>query len=144
MKRLVLALVLSSASARAEVAYAPPEPPVDPDRGNFWRDLAEPHKDEITTILWKARTAMQQGDLTLIADYDPTGQARQKLYGELYGMLRYAKKLAPDNLEVLKLYAQVADTIGKTRQAMDALHAVIDLVGTEKAGVEVTGRLGEI
>ncbi|MFT3693169.1 MAG: hypothetical protein QM831_08510 [Kofleriaceae bacterium] len=142
--KLVAALLLVAATARAEVAWVPPEPPVDPDRGNFWRELAEPHKDEITTILWKARTAIQQGELTLIADYDPTGEARQKLYNQLYGMLRYAKKLGPDNIDVLKMYAQVADTIGKTRQAMDALHAIIDLQGPEKAGVEVTGRLGEM
>lgn len=144
MKRAAIVFLLWSTAARAEVAWVPPEPPVDPDRGNFWRELAEPHKDEVTTILWKARTAMQASELTLMTDYDPTGEARTKLYTQLYGMLRYAKKLAPDNLEVLKMYAQVADTLGKTRQAMDALHAVIDLVGPEKAGVEVTGRLGEL
>jgi tetratricopeptide (TPR) repeat protein len=144
--RLRIALVLSiyCATAQAEMIRAPQAPPVDPDRGNFWREIAEPHKDEVQLIVFKARQAMAQGDVTLLADYDPTGEGRQKLYRELFGMLRYARRLAPDNLDVLKLYAQSADAIGKTRQAMDALHAVIDLVGPEKAGPEVTGRLGEI
>jgi len=140
----VLLLVALGARAGAEVAMPPPEPPVDPNRGNFWRDLAEPHADEINVILFKAHAAISQGELTLLAEYDPTGENHQKLYRDLYGMLHYARKLAPDNLEVLKLYAQAADSIGKTRQAMDALHAAIDLVGAEKAGNEVTGRLGEI
>jgi tetratricopeptide (TPR) repeat protein len=141
-----MALVLSvyCATAQAEMIRAPQAPPVDPDRGNFWRDIAEPHKDEVTLIVFKARQAMAQGEVTMLADYDPTGEGRQKLYRELFGMLRYARRLAPDNLDVLKLYAQSADAIGKTRQAMDALHAVIDLVGPDKAGPEVTGRLGEI
>jgi tetratricopeptide (TPR) repeat protein len=144
--RLRIALVLSicCATAQAEMIRAPQAPPVDPDRGNFWRELAEPHKDEVTLIVFKARQAIAQGEVTMLADYDPTGEGRQKLYRELFGMLRYARRLAPDNLDVLKLYAQSADAIGKTRQAMDALHAVIDLVGAEKAGPEVTGRLGEI
>jgi tetratricopeptide (TPR) repeat protein len=132
------------APARAEVMPPPQEPAADPDRGNFWRDLAEPHKDEVAAILWKARNAIGQGDPTLGADYDPTGEGRQKLYRELFGMLRYARRLVPDNVDVLKLYAETADAIGKTRQAMDALHTVIDLVGPDKAGIEVTGRLGEI
>jgi tetratricopeptide (TPR) repeat protein len=139
-----LLVAVLAARAQAEVAMPPPEPPVDPNRGNFWRDIAEPHADEINLILWKARAAMSQGEMTGLAEYDPTGENHQKLYRDLYGMLHYARKLAPDNLEVLKLYAETADAIGKTRQAMDALHAVIDLVGAEKAGNEVTGKLGEI
>jgi tetratricopeptide (TPR) repeat protein len=137
-------LVALAARADAEVAMPPPEPPVDPNRGNFWRELAEPHADEVHMILYKVRAAISQGELTGLAEYDPTGENHQKLYRDLYGMLRYARKLAPDNLDVLKLYAQTADAIGKTRQAMDALHAVIDVVGAEKAGNEVTGQLGEI
>jgi tetratricopeptide (TPR) repeat protein len=137
-------MVALGTRAQAEVALPPPEPPVDPNRGNFWRELAEPHADEVNLIIYKVHAAMSQGELTGVAEYDPTGENRQKLYRDLYGMLHYARKLAPDNLEVLKLYAETADAIGKTRQAMDALHAAIDLVGAEKAGNEVTGKLGEI
>ena len=144
--RLASLVVVALVSARAygEVMPPPREPPVDPNRGNFWREIAEPHKDEVDAILAKATGAIQQAEVALLAEYDPTGENHQKLYRELYGMLHYARKLAPDNLEVLKLYARCADAIGKTRQAMDALHAAIDLVGAEKAGPEVTGRLGAI
>jgi tetratricopeptide (TPR) repeat protein len=144
VKRLLAIALCCGTAAHAEMIRAPQEPPVDPDRGNFWRELAEPHKDEVNVIVFKARQAIAQGEITLVADYDPTGEGRQKLYHQLFGMLAYARRLEPDNLDVLKLYAQSADAIGKTRQAMDALHAVIDLVGPDKAGVEVTGKLGEI
>ncbi len=140
----VLLIAALGGRAEAELVPAPAAPPVDPDRGNFWRDLVAPHKDEIDVILWKARTAIGQGELAQLSEYDPTGENRQKLYRELYGMLRYARRLVPDNLEVLRLYATTADAIGKTRQAMDALHAAIDLVGPEQAGAEITGRLGAI
>jgi tetratricopeptide (TPR) repeat protein len=122
----------------------PTAPPVDPDRGNFWRDLAEPHKDEVTLILFKARNAITTADNALLGDYDPTGTGRLTVYREVNGMLHYARRLAPDNLEVLKLYAHTSDVIGKTRQAIDALQAAIDVAGPDKAGIEVTGRLGEI
>src|SRR5262245_56914487 len=41
-------------TAQAEVEVAPPQPPVDPDRGNFWRDMLAPHKDEVDMIIVKA------------------------------------------------------------------------------------------
>jgi tetratricopeptide (TPR) repeat protein len=142
--RLALVILLVAQTASAEVIMPPPPgPPVDPDRGNFWRDIAEPHKDEVTLIVWKARQAIAQADVALV-DYDPTGEMHQKLFHELYGMLKYARRLEPDNIEVLKLYAQSADAIGKSRQAIEALHAIIDQIGTEKAGYEVTGHLGEL
>ncbi len=144
MKRALLGLLLASSASADRLPDVVDSPPIDPDRGNFWRDLTEPHKAEIDDILAKATGAMQRGEATFIVEYDPTGEGRQKLFRELYGMLRYARRLAPDHLEVLKLYAEAADTIGKTREAMDALHAAIDLVGPEKAGPAVTGHLGAI
>ncbi|MEO6774173.1 MAG: hypothetical protein ABI467_14335 [Kofleriaceae bacterium] len=141
---LVVAVAGFGARAHAGAVAPPPEPPVDPDRGNFWRDLVEPHADEIQLILYKARAAISQGDLSSLGDYDPTGENRRRLDRDLFGMLRYARSLAPDNVQVLELYAQTADAIGKTRQALDALHAAIDLVGADNAGAEVTGQLGEI
>ena len=140
---LALVMLLVARTASADMVMAPAAPPVDPDRGNFWRDIAEPHKDEVALIVWKARQAIAQADVAMI-DYDPTGEMHQKLYRELYGMLKYARRLEPDNIDVLKLFAQSADAIGKSRQAIEALHAIIDQVGTEKAGYEVTGRLGEL
>jgi len=147
VRRLVFAFVVLGAlrgEAKPEVVAMPVAPPVDPDRGNFWREITEPHKEEVTNILFKARQAINQADNSLVADYDPTGEGRMKVYREVNGMLRYARRLAPDNLEVLRFYGQTSDAIGKTRQAMEAFQSAIDQVGAEKAGIEITGRLGEI
>src|SRR5690606_20697904 len=73
-----------------------------------------------------------------------TGLGRARFYREVYGMLKYARKLQPDNVEVLSLLGQAADEIGKTREAIDALETAIQLVGLERAGIEATGRLGMI
>lgn len=116
----------------------------DPDRGNFWRDMLWPHKDEVDLIIVKVRQAIATADQGLYADYDPTGVERLRFFRESYGPLTYARGLAPDNLDVLRLLGQVADESGKTREAIEALQAAIDLVGPDKAGPEVTGRLGII
>jgi tetratricopeptide (TPR) repeat protein len=129
--------------ARAEVVYEPPIV-IDPERGVFWRDIVEPHKDEIQTILRKARQALQQADAWLAYDYEHIVESHDRIYRDVYGMLRFARKLAPDNIEVLTLLGQAADGIGKTREAIEALHMAVQLVGPEKAGSDVTGRLGAI
>jgi predicted Zn-dependent protease len=147
VKRLALALTALAALtgvAAAEVEVMPPQAPVDPDRGNFWRDMLAPHKDEVDAIVQKARQAINAADLALSSDYDPTGLERARFYREIYGMLKYARKLAPDNLDVLRLLGQVADEHGKTREAIEALQAAIDIAGMENAGIEATGRLGII
>jgi tetratricopeptide (TPR) repeat protein len=131
-------------TARAEVEVAPPQQQVDPDRGNFWRDMLSPHKDEVDMIVQKAKQATNTADMALWSDYDPTGLERLRFYREVYGMLRYARKLAPDNLEVLRLLGQTADEQGRTREAIEAFQAAIDVAGLEGAGIEATGRLGII
>jgi tetratricopeptide (TPR) repeat protein len=137
-------LVALAADARAEVVSTPPVPQADPERGNFWRDMVSPHKDEIDLILLKARHAITTADLALYSDYDPTGLERLRFYREVYGMLRYARQLAPDNTDVLELLGQSADELGKTREAMAALQAIVDQAGLENAGLPATGRLGII
>lgn len=137
-------LLAAPLGARAELIDMPAAPPADPDRGNFWRDMLWPHKEEVDQIVFKVRQAVQLAEQGLYGDYDPTGVERLRFYRETLGPLRYARRLAPDNLEVLRLLGQVADEQGKTREALDALHAAVDLVGAEKAGVDVTGRLGII
>jgi tetratricopeptide (TPR) repeat protein len=147
VKRLALALTATAALtgvAAAEVEVMPPQPQVDPDRGNFWRDMLAPHKDEVDMILLKARQAINTADMALYSDYDPTGLERSRFYREVYGMLKYARKLAPDNIDVLRLLGQCADEHGKTREAIEALQAAIDVAGMENAGIEATGRLGII
>jgi tetratricopeptide (TPR) repeat protein len=147
VRRLVIACALVAAlagQARSELVAEPSRPAPDPDRGDFWRDLVSPHKDEVDSILAKARTALQTADVALYSDYDPTGDGRARFYREVNAMLRYARRLAPDNLEVLRLYAQTSDELGKTRQAVEALQTAIDLTGPDKAGPDLAGRLGII
>jgi len=105
-------MLVLARGATAEVIDMPPAPPVDPDRGNFWRDMLWPHKDEVDSIVGKARLAIQNADMGLYADYDPTGVERLRFYRETYGPLRHARTLAPENLEVLRLLGQVADEHG--------------------------------
>lgn len=149
MRRIAIALSILVGAASVEQAHAevidmPPQQAPDPDRGNFWRKMLWPHKDEVDLILVKARQAIANADLGLYADYDPTGTERVRFFRETYGPLKHARTLAPDNIEVLRLLGQVADEHGKTREAIEALQAALDLVGPEKAGPDITGRLGII
>jgi tetratricopeptide (TPR) repeat protein len=130
--------------ASAEVEVMPPQPAVDPERGNFWRDMLAPHKDEVDLILQKARHAITTADMALYSDYDPTGLERTRFYREVFGMLKYARKLAPEHIEVLWRLGQAADEHGKTREAIEAFQAAIDAAGIDKAGSDATGRLGII
>lgn len=144
---LALSLLVATGAGRiahAEVIDMPAHLPVDPDRGNFWREMLWPHKDEVDMILVKARQAIQNADLGLYADYDPTGVERVRFFRETYGPLKHARKLAPDSVDVLRMLGQVADEFGKTREAIEALQAAIDILGADKAGADVTGRLGII
>jgi len=91
-----------------------------------------------------ARQYLQQGDMALYGDYDPTGKQRLNYYRTAYGMLRYAHKRSHENLEVLQLLGQTADELGKTHEALEAFEAAVKLTGAEKAGIEITARLGAI
>jgi tetratricopeptide (TPR) repeat protein len=151
VRRVALTLSLLAAGvagggprAQAEVIDMPVQPQPDGERGNFWRDMLWPHKDEVDLIVLKARQAIAQADLGLYADYDPTGTERVRFFREAYGPLKYARKLDPENVDVLRLLAQAADEHGKTREAIEALQAAIDIVGRDKAGPDITGRLGII
>lgn len=144
VRRLVLmATLLLARQAHADVIMAPPPPP-DPEHGNFWSDLIAPHQAEVAAIVFKARNALGQADSALASDYDPNGQERLRFYREVLGALRYARRLQPDNVEVLRLYAQTADELGQTRQAIEALQAAIDVTGATKAPSDLLGRLGMI
>ncbi len=141
---LIAACLLMALPVEAKPPARPASPPRETERADFWRELLEPHGDEVHVIVQKATQALQSADTGLSGDYDPTGQERAHFYREVLGMLRYAHRLAPENLDVLRLLGQCADELGKTREALDALETAVRLVGVDKAGVEVTGRLGAI
>ena len=136
-------LVATRADARPAIDVAPAQ---DQDRRSNLRDIDEPHGDENNPILAKARLALAQADNSLAADYDPIGEGRLRIEREVDGMLRYGRRLVPDNLEILKLrFARSSATISaRPARRSKALHRVIELVGADQAGNEVTGHLGEI
>ncbi|MEO8705763.1 MAG: hypothetical protein ABI867_37375 [Kofleriaceae bacterium] len=139
--RRVLAVLLALA---AEAAAKPPAAPVE-STGDFWREVIEPNGDQVKALLAKARTALQQPDNAAItSDSDWAVDQRMKFYRDAFNLLRAARKLSPDNTEVLALLGRAADEVGKTREAIDALEACVHLLGPDKAGSEVTGRLGAI
>ena len=142
MRRLAIVaslLVAAGADARPSHYVRAPEPDHD-----IWLEMLEPHSIEVRRIVFLARGMLNQADQAQYGDYDPTGEQREKFYRQVYGMLRYARRLAPDNLEVLRLYAQTADDLGKTRQALAALEQAVQVAGADKVGPEIAGRLGAI
>jgi tetratricopeptide (TPR) repeat protein len=133
---LLVALTLAAGPADARPEHGPD----DPAASALWREVVEPHGTEVAALLARARTAM-----TKLADLsDVTSERRLRYVSDAYGALRRAHKLSPDNTDVLGLLGYAADELGKTHQAIDALEDCIRLLGPERAGAEVTGRLGTI
>jgi tetratricopeptide (TPR) repeat protein len=118
--------------------------PLPPHGSGFWATVVEPHGNEIRAILAKAREALRSAETGAQSDIDPTGLERLRFYRETYRLLRYARALAPDNVDVLALLGRAADMTGQTRQAIDAYATALKLAGPEKAGAGVTGGLGAI
>jgi tetratricopeptide (TPR) repeat protein len=138
-----LAALLFVATATADAKPPPPRSHAAPDIDrSVWRDLVEPHAHEVRAILATARQILSQSESLMMGDYDR--QQIDRYLVDVYTHLRYAHKLAPENVEVLGLLGQVADELGKTRQAIDALESAIALVGADRANVAMTGRLGAI
>ena len=142
MRWACIATLSLSLSAGASAAEAGPPQPDDPAAGSFWREVIEPHGATVAAILARARTSV--GKAAEAAAEDDAVDRRTAYLSDAYGMLRYARKLSPENPEVLSLLGTTADELGRTRQALDALEACARILGPERAGVEITGRLGMI
>jgi tetratricopeptide (TPR) repeat protein len=133
-----VALSLMAGHAGARPSRSAPRD--DPGASTLWREVIEPHGARVAALLARARTLMGK-----LADSEGVAPERQLRHvSDAYGMLRYARKLSPDNPEVLGLLGAAADELGKTRQAIDALEACVRVQGPERAGADVTGRLGTI
>lgn len=139
----ILVISLAAGTAQAKPAVDPPPAQVVTD-GDFWRDVVEPHGEEVKKIVNAARNGIRIADDALQADSEWAVEQRMRYFQDAYGMLRYARKLAPDNIEVLVLLGRAADEIGKTREAIDALQAAIQIAGPDKANLDAVGRLGSI
>jgi tetratricopeptide (TPR) repeat protein len=139
---LVASLLTSGlASGHAWATPTAPPAPREDASADFWREVLEPHSATVTAIVVKARGAL---DMLVGPDADRAVDRRVRALADAYGMLRYARKLAPENPEVLGLLGTTADELGKTRQALEALEACVRIQGPERAGGNVTGRLGMI
>jgi tetratricopeptide (TPR) repeat protein len=141
--RWVGILGLSLMAGRAEAKPAPRVPAEDPSLGDFWRDVIEPHGEVVTRLVARARNALGKLGETA-ADGDGAVDQRLRYVSDAYGMLRYARKLSPENPDVLSLFGAAADELGKTPQALEALEACVRILGPGRTGSEVTGRLGMI
>ncbi len=142
LRLLALALVLSPTLASADMYYEP-APAARPPSDEFWREVVAPHGDEIAEILTSSRTGFQQATQYVMYDYDPTGENRAKLLDEVYGHLRYARRLDPTQQEVLKLLGEVAEESGRANAAIEALNAFVAQLGPDElTPVDVEYRLG--
>jgi tetratricopeptide (TPR) repeat protein len=137
-------LLISLVASRADADREPEPPAAPPTEGDFWRDVVEPHADEVKRIINAARNGIRIADDALQSDAEWAVDQRMRYFQDAYGMLRYARKLSPDNVDVLSMLGRAADEIGKTRAAIEALEASIAVTGPDKASPEVIGRLGSI
>lgn len=142
LRAWIVALVLVGASP----ALAKPRAPVTRQvvETDFWRDVIEPHGDEVNQLLQKARQAIKTADDALESDAEWAVDQRMRYYQDAYGLMRYARKLSPENTEVLATLGRAADEVGKTRVAIEALETATRLMGPDKVTPDVVGRLGAI
>jgi tetratricopeptide (TPR) repeat protein len=132
------------ATSHAQAKPTAPRRETPPDRSHFWREVIEPHGDEVRDLLAKARNVMRQPDDAMLTDADWAVDQRMRFFRDAYNLLRYARRLSPQNTEVLALLGRAADELGKTREALEVLEASIRVTGLDKASPEVAGRLGAI
>ena len=148
MRRLCFALVslaapaLGSGAAHAGAVAEPAPPPTY--QHDFWKDILDPHGDEVARLVNSVTTGMRFADDALQTDAEWAVELRMRYFQDAYGVMRYARRLSPENTDVLRLLGRAADELGKTRQAIEALEACAQLMGPDHASAEVVGRLGAI
>jgi hypothetical protein len=145
VRTLCISLILLAAvrsEARSGRVAVPEQAHADP--GDFWREVVEPHGDEVRDLLAKARLAIKIADDAVQIDAEWAVDQRMRYFQDAYGILGYARRLSPENVEILTLLGRAADELGKTRQAIEAFEAAIHILGPDKASPELFGRLGAI
>jgi tetratricopeptide (TPR) repeat protein len=143
VRRTIVPGVLAALALSTQVAAARPHDPPTTDDGDFWRDIIEPHATQVASLVTRARRAMTKAAASS-PEADGYFAQRAKCLDDAYSMLRYARTLAPENPDVLHWLGIVADELGKTREALDALTASVKATGVDRATADVTGRLGMI
>ena len=144
MRWAILCAVLGAAIPADAKRSPPPEEAAPDQSGDFWREVVEPNGDRVRALLDKARQSLGSIENGYMGDSDWAVDQRMKLYRDAYNLMKHARKLSPDNTDVLALLGRTADELGKTRESIEALEACVKLLGPDRAGAEVTGRLGSI
>ncbi|MEJ7597644.1 MAG: tetratricopeptide repeat protein [Kofleriaceae bacterium] len=142
MRWVVLGLVMLPLAGEAK-PEPPPPPARDPSYSRFWSEVVEPNGKQVAAILDRVDKLLQQPDAALQSDTDWAVDQRQHYFDDALGLLQSARALSPRNAEVLAQLGRVADELGKTREAIEALEASIRITGPENVS-KVTGRLGAI
>jgi tetratricopeptide (TPR) repeat protein len=134
--------VLRSALTAGLVAVLFTAAPARADDRDYWTDVVDPHGDEIRMISDKAAALEGQATNLALYDGDPSGAQRTRLLDDAFGMLRYARRLAPHNPAVLLALGRVADDGGRVAEAQDALEAYLREVDTAMPDAHL--RLGKL
>ena len=121
----------------------PSRPPRGPSYSRFWSEVVEPNGMQVAAILDKVEKLLQQPDAALQSDTDWAVDQRSRYFEDAFGQLQAARALSPNNADVLAQLGRVADELGKTREAIEALEASLRITGPENVS-KVTGRLGAI
>ncbi len=130
---------LLAASAAALIA-APAPARAQPSNRNFWDWVADPNGLEISAVLQHTEQI-----LALTRDQPlggPRAAGARKLLDDAYGMLRYARSLEPDRTDVLFALGEVADLLGRTDTAIDALQHALTGAALEHQTYDARVRLG--
>lgn len=139
--RWALLLLLVSASL-AEARRRPPHREAPPSPPDLWQRAIEPNGIVVASLIAKARDAMGRPERGMDAEW--AVDQRAAFFRDAYHLLREARRLSPENTEVLTLLGQAADELGRTREAIDALEAAVAILGPDRAPPDVVGRLGAL
>lgn len=139
MRPLVICGIAIAASA---AAHADPTP-LETRRGDrpFWSWVIAPHAVEIRVVLEKVEEN-RRAVLRAVSEVDYL-RIRERALDDALGMLRYARRLDPDDRDLLRLYGEIAAERGLLAESAAALERY--LAGAE--GPEdnpVRGLLGQI
>lgn len=136
---ILAALLASGAPAAADQE---PSAALSAPGTNFWGQLLDPHAEEVRVAVQMARQNLMQ-----VAGYSAYYDAssvdhRDRLLADAWGMLKYARRLAPDDPQVLLALGMAADQLGRSDEARRALERYLEVELPERLSSEAHSRLG--
>lgn len=125
------------AQARPHTVASAPKPTV-------WAQIVSPHEAEVSHIIMLVSqhySGMISGYLEEY-DEDLSDSDRLRMLRDLFGMIRYAARLAPQRAEVQYWLGVLADDLGDRDLAVSALERYLATTTQEKLEPGAIGRLG--